>query len=452
MLSTFLQQNLTENKPFPEMTEMKSAVSINDPRAKGPESFQHLNHKDKVSKLDGTKKSKSEEICDITKVLDKIVDQQRESSLPLPELDVFDGGELKFETFMRNFKFVVEEKTTDPVRRLELFLKYTSGQAKELISQCPMIEPAQAGYERALKLLRRNYGDPATIAAAYRNKAESWPRVLLGDKEAMRKYSIFLTNCCSAKISNRHMASLDTYDFLRTLVSKLPTAIQQKWIHLLGKCREEEDRSPTLEDLNKFVGKLSRDENDPRIAGLGYQGRKNESNKTYQKGTRKGDAKVFATNVSASKDCKSTSSSGKASSAPCLHCGEGTKHSITECRKFGSLNNQEKSQICKTKGLCFGCLNPGHMKRSCHQKLKCSKCNKCHPTILHDPNWKKPGNNDQKATNETSTPQVLTGCVGLKEQVCAQASTNKYNAPMMTIVPVIVKAKTSDKGIYTYAF
>ena len=78
----------------------------------------------------------------------------------------YDGGELKFETFMRNFKFVVEEKTIDPVRHLELPLKYTSGQAKELISQCPMFEPAQADYKRALKQLRIDYGDPATIAAA----------------------------------------------------------------------------------------------------------------------------------------------------------------------------------------------------------------------------------------------------------------------------------------------
>ena len=134
-----------------------------------------------------------------------------------------------------------------------------------------MIDPPEAGYKRAIELLKRDYGQSTIIAASYREKAERWPRIYPGDKEALRKISIFLTNCCRTKMSNPDMRNVDNYDFLRMLVKKLPRHIQQKWIEKMGKYREIDHRPPTLEDLDQFVGKISRNENDPRVAGLGYQ-------------------------------------------------------------------------------------------------------------------------------------------------------------------------------------
>ena len=66
---------------------------------------------------------------------------------------------------------------------------------------------------------------------------------------------------------------MDGYEFLRILAGKLPTAIQQQWIKEVGKCRDQRNRPPNLEDFEKFVSQISRDENDPRITGLGYQER-----------------------------------------------------------------------------------------------------------------------------------------------------------------------------------
>ena len=85
------------------------------------------------------------------------------------------------------------------------------------------------------------------------------------------KYSVFLTNLCSGKISNPDLRNMDNYEFLRLLASKLSTAAQQRWIHVVGRLRDKDQRSPTLEDFDKFVGQSARDENDPRISGLGYQ-------------------------------------------------------------------------------------------------------------------------------------------------------------------------------------
>ena len=213
------------------------------------------------------------------------------------------------------------------------------------------------------------------------------------------------------------------------------------------------------------MGKLARDENDPRVAGLGYQGRSENMNKgsSYRhdsKGEKKINTRSFVTTVVPDPQGKQSTSSA----APCLHCGAGTRHQILECRKFSALNSDEKSEICRNKGLCFGCLQQGHMKRGCPQPLKCDRCKKSHPTALHDPSRERmmpsPGAQGQqespkqsnKQEDSQTTTKVITGCVGVKSEICASTKTTESSAPFMTIVPVVVKPKASDKGVATYAF
>jgi transposase InsO family protein len=298
-----------------------------------------------------------------------------------------------------------------------------------------MIEPAEAGYTRAKWLLDREYGQPTILAAAYRSKAETWPQITAGDKNDLQKFSVFLTNFCSARISNQDLAKMDSYDFLRTLASKLHVGIQQRWIHKVGRLRDEEKRSPTLEDFEQFVGQLARDENDPRIAGLGYQRVKGEKGTTAAPKKR-----VFATAVQSQNFQKSSAKQTAYHDKPgnaCIYCGPDTRHSVLECRKFKAIKHEDKSQFCKTKGLCFGCLRTGHRKKECRNLEKCETCGKKHPTVLHDSNY-KPRRPD--ANSEVTPVKVTTGCVSAG---CMPTR--------MTILPVTV---TSAGGpcIKTYAF
>ena len=272
-------------------------------------------------------------------LLNKIVDHQRESALPSPQLDPFDGNDLlSFTPFMRNFQHVVEDKTQNPARRLELLLRFTEGEAHDLIKECTLIEPPSCGYQRAKWLLQRNFGQPQVLAAAYKSKAESWSRIVVGDKIALRKFSIFLINCCNVMQSNPEMESMNGYEFLKILAQKLPTALQQQWINQMGRFRDVEMRSPTLEDFEQFVGQQSRNENDPRIAGLGYQNKMKEwkTPQTFQKGmtSKKAFAATVRTNENIGDGSKGQNEEDKAKGSPCLYCGYGTNHSLLECRKF----------------------------------------------------------------------------------------------------------------------
>ena len=357
---------------------------------------------------------------------------------------------------MKNFKCMVEDITLDPVRRLDALLKYTRGEARDLIKDCILLTDPATGYDRAVALLKRNYGHPAMLATTFTQRAQSWPKVKAGDKDALQRFSIFLTNCCTVQKSNSELKDIDGYEFLKILASKLPTPHQQQWIKQVGRYRDVEYRPPTLTDFEKFVCQLSRDENDPRISGLGYQGR-NSSERNHPKG-QAASKSAFATTVEApetdknkQKKKKTTSQPketgdsekiNKAKTKPCLHCGGASNHAISECRQFGGLSFEEKSQVCKDKGLCFACLNPGHRKKSCpnHEWIKCTKCDRKHMTILHS-TYNKRNESTAEKDSPTQVQGVFTGCVNTGP-----------SRPLMTVVPVVVKGKYSDRCISTYAF
>ena len=94
-----------------------------------------------------------------------------------------------------------------------------------------------------MKLLKTTYGHPATIASAYQVKATNWPKLKAGDKDDLRKFAVFVTSLCTAKVENPHLTGV---------------AHQQLWIREVGKCRDYENRPPVLEDFEVFLGQLSR--------------------------------------------------------------------------------------------------------------------------------------------------------------------------------------------------
>ena len=80
-----------------------------------------------------------------------------------------------------------------------------------------------------------------------------------------------------------------------------------------------------------------------------YQGCQNKTEAKCQKD------QAFATAV-ITEELKST----KKRSQSCTYCGPDTKHVVLDCRKFKALQPAEKSEVCKSKGLCY---KTGHTKK-----------------------------------------------------------------------------------------
>ena len=82
-----------------------------------------------------------------------------------PEVDMeqFDGNPLNCHYFMALFAEDVETKIEEPRGRLTRLIKFTIGEARELIKHCLQL-PHNRGYQHARALLEKNFVNPILIS------------------------------------------------------------------------------------------------------------------------------------------------------------------------------------------------------------------------------------------------------------------------------------------------
>lgn len=68
---------------------------------------------------------------------------------------------------------------------------------------------------------------------------------------------------------------------------------------------------------------------------------------------------------------------------PCNLCSK-VGHYLDKCPEFLAKLPNDRKEFIKNNGICFGCLKKGHKFQECRRKQKCAKCNKWHPTLLHE--------------------------------------------------------------------
>ena len=133
--------------------------------------------------------------------------------------------------FMEIFKEIVE-KRIDPRGRLTRLIKYTNGEAKDLIKHC-IQQPLSEGYKNALELLRIRYGDSLKVLTTYRKEIRRWPTIKAGDASSFRSFHNFLLKCQSVT-SNQTWNSLDSPDTLCLMIANFPQHTRDRWIcHVL---------------------------------------------------------------------------------------------------------------------------------------------------------------------------------------------------------------------------
>lgn len=122
------------------------------------------------------------------------------------------------------------------------------------------------------------------------------------------------------------------------------------------------------------------------------------------------------------------------SALKCLFCqGE---HKLDSCDELNEKPHQEKMDFLRNKGICFGCLSPGHMSKGCTQKITCRECSLKHPTILHI--HKKAATCRERESNKrTVTSALVETPTGAGDPDC-----------ILSIVPVRVKISRRRKHWY----
>ena len=139
----------------------------------------------------------------------------------------------------------------------------------------------------------------------------------------------------------------------------------------------------------------------------------------------------------------------------CVCCKE--SHKLTRCRVFTSYTLDERRAFVKRHALCFACLCKNHTSRYCPKKETCAKCNKSHPTAMHDDNYslKQTFNRNTSITPASSdagsgTTPAATAPIRLQSSAtCVPGGTT--STVLHAILPVYILHNT-DRRVLTYCF
>ena len=157
-------------------------------------------------------------------MLSKLLKQQ---AAPAVELEPFDGNPINYHYFITMFRQVVENTIDDGAGRLARLIKFTSGEARDMIRPCIHF-PSDSCYERAIDLLNDRYGNSYKILASYKQEIKKYPSLKFSDCKAFREFQNFLLKCSSIA-DHSDCKLLDGPETICQLVSKLPGSLIDRW-------------------------------------------------------------------------------------------------------------------------------------------------------------------------------------------------------------------------------
>ena len=328
----------------------------------------------------------SPEDSSVTKLLCQMLQQQ---AAPEVDIESYAGDSLDYHYFVALFDEVVERNILDARGRLTRLIKFTKGEAKELIQHCIQLPPSE-GYITARRLLKERYGDPYTVICAYKKQIKNWAPIRGDDVAAFRRFHFFLIKCQSIA-THLTWNTLDNPDTICSFLSKLPLHVTDQWNKRVLQIRTNEMRQPSFNHFVKFIAKETALVSDPLFSrnaldrGTGYkqEGRKV---KNYHVKETQEDQLI------------------------CPVCQE--QHDLEDCSTYTSYTIDERRNAIRRNYLCYSCLapcTPTHTARSCTSRRKCRQCNRSHPTTLHGVSF-RPGE-QRIQTYATRTNQDISMCV-----------------------------------------
>jgi hypothetical protein len=335
-------------------------------------------------------------------------------TIPRKPLSMFSGDIMEFHPFMSAFHFRVGSKRIPDYEKLQTLYEYLTGEPQELVHSC--LYMASNGYEHALNVLAKAYGDPYKLANAYLDQLMSWPPLKNDDVDALHKLSNFLLRCVNAMSDKQFMSALDHPNTLQRVLTKFPPYLFNRWPeraqHIVN-C----GRAVTLKDMSSFLQFAASAANDP-VFGRKAITKLSVKPTSVSTGSKKGVESSFAVEMDKVKPKREFT---------CFLCDK-VGHRVNSCPGFVSLKSvTDRVEALKKKKLCFGCFGRGHTVSSCKRKMICNKCKGMHPTELH---------RDAQASDHVTCRSVM----GSRSRV--------YHA----ILPVVIRQNGSDKSVLTYCF
>ncbi|VDI81184.1 Hypothetical predicted protein [Mytilus galloprovincialis] len=201
-------------------------------------------------------------------------------------------------------------------------------------------------------------------------KLSSMPKITYKDKNKLYELSDVLAEIQAVKEKPEYSALLSFYDTavgVNPTISKLPAGLQSKWRDRAASYKRKHCVIfPPFTFFCDFVLEMAEVMNDPsfdfEFSGTSHEPRNRPNNR----------------NVSVAK----TEIVNNTNTPKCII--HKANHSLDDCRVFRQKTLDERRSLLKQHGICFRCCVSKHLRKDCHENIKCSECKgTSHTTAMH---------------------------------------------------------------------
>lgn len=300
-------------------------------------------------------------------------------------------------------------------------------------------------YDSAWEVLERRFGDLFIIRKCFRDKLLNCPKISSKDGNELREFADFLKSCEAAIPHIRSLEVLNDCMEIQKLLLKLPDWLTTGWNRAAMKIRRHNNGEyPSFYMFADFISTEADLACDPiasmqALKGLEISKPKHSRSQTIQ-------AKTLTTNSS------HLSPSSHQNTITCLFCKR-NGHILDKCFKFREKTVQDRIKFAQAEKLCFGCLKGGCHLKKCDERSTCEKCQRRHPTCLHDDKFIErkraiPATNDNSQDKAENTEEGDNPAAAISNRV-TQTTLNTLTS---SILPVWVSSRTDpDREVLVYA-
>ena len=267
-----------------------------------------------------------------------------------------------------SFETLIDRKNIPQKEKLYYLRQYLGGTAKTAVEGFFLLG-TEAAYESAWQLLEKRFGDPFIIGKAFRNKLQDWPKINSKDGRELRDFADFLRSCEAAMPHIKTLEVLNDCNENQKILLKLPDWLVSSWNRKAMEARQAYFEYPPFKEFVRFLSKEADLACDPISSVQALKGV--ESDKPRYPRSHTVQAKTLSTNTT------------RNNILSCIFCKR-VGHVVAKCRKFTENTVEDRVKFVQAEKLCFGCLKTGLHSRSSDNRSRCEKCQKRHPTCLHD--------------------------------------------------------------------
>ena len=343
----------------------------------------------------------------------------------------FAGGNAQdLESFMTQFEKVTDrEGVTDDMKFIEL-KHWTTGSASIVVSQYENEKDSTEALTKAKAHLKKEFGRKLVTARQMLDELLTGPEFKKQDSSAIQVFLLRLSQVHKRAMETQREGTFSTRETFEEIIRKQLPFFSRKLATRLTDIEEKIAETQNYSHQMSFSGFLDfcRRENNINVNDQAIW-KKDSSSSASSSGkpnNGKTTKKIAATEVDVAATTTSKPKTNKKPSAPmkkaptnvaqstsnqtvatkpavtasktgdktCLACNHAS-HSLDSCREFLKMNDEDKRLFVKKKGVCYLCLEHGHMASNCPCDIRCNECNGKHNTVFHREKQSEPEESHQ---------------------------------------------------------